>query len=168
MNKQSYAQRFQAAASAAQHGDIAQAINLAKTMLAENQNDPNALQILGLCHARQGRSGEALAAYQKADALAPNQPAILNSIGTLLKTRGDFFGARAALEKVTALAPGFIEAHFNLASVYVALEDQESARNAYARAIETNPQHGGALANYAYFSKQLMKSIKRDNMLSAP
>lgn len=151
MNQQSYAQRFQDAASAAQRGDFAQAIIAAKAMLAENENDPNALQILGMCHARQGRSGEALAAYQKADALAPNQPPILNSLGALLKQHGDLAGARAALEKVTALAPSFTEAHYNLASIYVTLEDQDSARKAYERAIETNPQHGEALAKYAHF-----------------
>ncbi len=151
MDQQAYAQRFQDAASAAQRGDFAHAMNAAKAMLAENENDPNALQILGLCHARQGRSSEALAAYQKADALAPNQPPILNSLGALLKQHGDLAGARAALEKVTVLAPGFTEAHYNLAAIYVALEDQDSARKAYERAIETNPQHGEALAKYAHF-----------------
>ncbi len=151
MDQQNYAQRFQEAAAAAQRGDFARAITLANAMLAENQNDPNALQVLGLCHARQGQTNEAFAAYTKADALAPNQPPILNSLGALLKQLGDYAGARAALEKVTTLAPGFTEAHYNLASIYAALEDHDSARRAYERAIETNPQHGEALAKYAHF-----------------
>ena len=151
MDQRPYAQIFQEVADAAQRGDFARAEELAQAMLAANENDPNALQVIGLCHARLGRSGEALAAYQKANALAPNQPPILTSLGALLKQHGDLAGASAALEKVTQLAPGFTEAHVNLAAVYVALEDHESARKSFARAIETNPQHGEALAKYAHF-----------------
>ncbi len=120
-------------------------------MLAENPNDPNALQVLGYCHAHWGRSGEALAAFRKANDIAPNQPTILNSLGTLLKQHGDLAGARAMLEKVIGLAPGFTEAHYNLASIYVALEDNARARAAFQRAIKTNPNHGEALAKYADF-----------------
>ena len=150
-NQQAYAQQFQAAAMAAQSGDFPRAMTLANAMLSANQNDPNALQIIGLCHARQGRRREAFEAYKRADELAPNQPPILNSLGALLKQLGDLDGAREILERVTALAPSVTEAHYNLASIYSALDDQQRARQSYERAVQTNPNHSEALAKYAHY-----------------
>jgi len=151
MDQQAYIQRFQKAAAAAQSGDFPLAMELANAMLAQNPNDPNALQILGLSHARMGRSGEALTAYQKADKIAPNQPPILNSLGALLKLHGDLKASLTALQKAIEITPGFTEAHYNLATAYIAADDRANARQSFERAVATNPNHAEALSKYAAF-----------------
>ena len=151
MNQQAYAQRFQEAALAAQQGDFQRATSLSQSMLSENPDDPNALQILGFCQARQGQSGAALASFSRADEIAPNQPPILNSLAALKKQNGDYVGALADYEKVVELAPTFTEAQYNLAAILVAIGDLERAKTHFQKAIEINPDHPEALAKYAAF-----------------
>ena len=78
MNRTSYAAQFNEAARAAQSGDHARAVALAQTMLQANPKDPNALQVLGLALAGQGRLYEALDAFRRANDIAPGQPPILS------------------------------------------------------------------------------------------
>ena len=151
MNQQAYAQRFQEAAAAAQEGDLQRAMTLSQSMLADNPDDPNALQVLGFCQARQGQSGAALTSFARANEIAPNQPPILNSLAALKKQNGDYAGALTDYEKVVELAPAFTEAHYNLAAILVAVGDLERAAKEYQTAIETNPNHPEALAKYAAF-----------------
>lgn len=142
---------FEAAAAAAQRGDYARAIDLADRLLAKNPRDPNALQVLGLVHARQGRNQDALDAFQRADASAPNQPPILNSIGALLRELGDAASARAVLERAVRLAPLLIEAHYNLAAAFADLGDGAGARRSYEAALKLNPRSALGWGRFARF-----------------
>lgn len=145
---------FEAAASAAQRGDYAQATEIANRLLALNQRDANALQVLGLVYGRQGRNEEALAAFLKVDAIAPNNPPVLNSIGVLLKERGDLARARAHLERAAQLNPVFVEAHYNLASTLAAMDERALARASYENAVRANPKSAEALGRFARFLEE--------------
>jgi Flp pilus assembly protein TadD len=140
---------LQAAFAAAQAGDYPLAISIARELLARNPRDANALQVLGLAYGRQGRNAEALDAFLKADALFGNNPAVLNSIGVLLKERGDLNGARAYLEKASRF--GLIEAHYNLAATLSSLGERALAQASYETAIKANPKSAEALGRFAKF-----------------
>lgn len=148
------ADTFEAAASAARRGDYATAIDIANRLLARNPRDPNALQVLGLAFGRQGRNEEALAAFTQADAIAQNNPPVLNSIGVLLKERGDLAGARARLENAARLNPSFVEAHYNLAAALAAMDERDLARASYENAILANPKSAEALGRFAKFLEE--------------
>jgi putative PEP-CTERM system TPR-repeat lipoprotein len=79
--------------------------------VAGKANDPRALQYA-----------------EKAIALAPDQPAILDTLGTLLVERGDATRGLAMLRKATDLAPGVPAIRLNLARALVKSGQKDAAR----------------------------------------
>jgi tetratricopeptide (TPR) repeat protein len=140
-----------AALAAARSGDLDRALAITDALLSANPNDANALQIRAMALHRLGRPAEALAVLVKADGLLPNQPPILNSLGILRREVGDLEGSRVALERAIRLAPGFVDAHQNLATTLAALGHRDAARAAFERAIALDPRHAKALGKYARF-----------------
>jgi cytochrome c-type biogenesis protein CcmH/NrfG len=55
---------------------------------------------------REGHAADALARYEKAVALAPNDASALLHLGRLRLKQGDAARARETLEKATRVAPG--------------------------------------------------------------
>lgn len=154
MNKNADLQTFEAAIAAARAKDYARALEIANGLLARNPKDANALQIVGLVRGRQGRHPESLAAFMQADAIAPNQPPILNSIGILLKGRGEHASARSYLERAVQLNPSLLEAHINLASVFAELGERELARQSYEAAIKLNVANADSWGKFARFHEE--------------
>lgn len=142
---------IEAAFSAAKAGDFGRAVAIATGMLARRPQDPNALQIVAMVRARQGRNQEALDALLAADRSAPNHPPILNSIGVLLKERGDLAAARAYFERAAAINPRLIEALHNLAATLAALGERDAARQSFENALAVNPNSAEALGRFAGF-----------------
>ena len=95
----SSAAAFQDGLAAAQAGDFERALAIARTLIGRNPNDVHAYQLIGTVKFSQGRNLEALEAFVRANRIVPNQPAILNWIGVLMKERGDFAQARSAFSR---------------------------------------------------------------------
>ena len=68
--------------------------------------------LAGILHAA-GRSSEAVAQFEKALALEPNQPATHSNFGALLAALGRHAEATAHFERALVLAPGSAVAHNN-------------------------------------------------------
>ena len=64
--------------------------------------DPEVLKIYGTYLARLGRDAEALARFEQAEKLAPDDPVIAYNIGLLLTDKRDFERARAYAKKAYA------------------------------------------------------------------
>lgn len=154
MNTNADIPSFEAAASAARRKDYALALDIATRLLVRNPKDANALQVIGFVYGKQGRHQEALAAFQRADAIAPNQAPILNSIGAMLRERGDLAGARAALEKALRLNPSLIEALYGLAGALTELGERDLARQSYENAVRLNPRNAEAIGKLARFLEE--------------
>ncbi|MEX0645320.1 MAG: sulfotransferase, partial [Parvularculaceae bacterium] len=97
---------------------------------------------------------EALAAFLKAAAGAPNHPPILNTLGALMKERGDLGAARAYFEKAIASNARFIEAHYNLAATLASLGERAAARRSYENALAVNTNSAEALGRFAGFLEE--------------
>jgi tetratricopeptide (TPR) repeat protein len=69
----------------------------------------------GIALYRQDRFAEALDCYERALALRPDAPSVLNSKGFALQDLGQTAAAHACFERAVALAPGFAMARLNLA-----------------------------------------------------
>ncbi len=83
-----------------------------------------------------GRAEEALASFDKADALMPDNAAILTNRGMALAALGRHDEALAALDRALALDANFAEAQRARAGVLEALGRPEEARAALAKATE--------------------------------
>jgi len=101
------------------------------------------------------RLDEALASYDRAAALKPRDPAILNSRGSVLRELQRFDEALADLDAVIAARPDFSDAFNNRGNVFKDLEQSDAALADYDRAIALKPDNASAFSNRGNLYKQL-------------
>ncbi len=77
-------------------------------------NDARLHLNLGIVYARTQRFDEAIAALERARALAPKVPAVHNELGIVLRQQGEFAGSAAAYRAAIKLDPAYANAHYNL------------------------------------------------------
>jgi tetratricopeptide (TPR) repeat protein len=136
----------QAAMQAWATGDAARAEAIAREIFLVAPNEPNARQVLGLASLRAGRAAEAVAHLRAADAAAPNQAPILNSLGVALRQTGDLDGARHAYARAGAL--GLADAWRNLGGLERGENRIDAAMAAFEKALALQPS-ASAHANLA-------------------
>ena len=95
----------------------------------------------------QGDLHEAVAWYEKAEALDPMHPGVLANLGVALGGLGRYAEAEIALHKAAALWPGSDRVQNDLGLVYLRLGRSEDAERAFRMAIRLNPGLGEAYAN---------------------
>ncbi|BAS00174.1 TPR repeat-containing protein [Blastochloris viridis] len=119
------------------------------------QRMPQAPQLyagLGLALMKNGELDEAIATYGTAATLAPARAVewlaeANHEMALVLRSRGQFQAAAAAIEQALALRPDWPDAHCNLGLVYRADERLDEAIRCYRRAIELDPCHVIAHSN---------------------
>jgi predicted O-linked N-acetylglucosamine transferase (SPINDLY family) len=102
---------------------------------------------------------EAALSYQKALALRPAQPAVLNNLGNSLTEVNRFAEALAALDKAIAIKPDYADALNNRGKLLFGSLRYEEALTNYDRALFVNPDHVEALNNRG----NVLKELKRHN-----
>lgn len=87
---------------------LATALVLAAALpvLATPKRDAKHEMEIGFAAARNGYWQEALMRFERADALTPDQPHILNNLAVAREATGDFDGALLTYEKALEVAPG--------------------------------------------------------------
>jgi putative PEP-CTERM system TPR-repeat lipoprotein len=93
---------------------------------AGRQNDPRALEYA-----------------EKANGLRPNDPAIMDTLGTLLVEKGDTQQGIALLRKASAAAPDMPALRLNLAKGLIKAGDKEAARRELAELAKLGSKFGG-------------------------
>jgi len=88
---------------------------------------------------REKKYGEALQALERAVALKPNDPVLLNNLGFIYYETGRYDDAVAYLEKTLAADPKRKEAHGNIAYAYLKLGRRADARTHFERYLELFP-----------------------------
>ena len=127
-----------------QRGDVAQAVRAALARQQEQPFDPAGYLKAGSVLMQNGRYGEALAAFVRANAVA--ETGIGRSMeGALLLNAGDAAGAAEALARAVALSPADLQARYNLAGAYALVGKIAEARAALAVVLQQQPDHPGAL-----------------------
>jgi Flp pilus assembly protein TadD len=147
-------QAIETAMAAVNRGDFGQALAIARAVAEKHPGDPNALQIIGLSLAKQGRIEEAIDAFKRADRSAPNHPPILNTLGALLKDLGDYDAAKSFLLRASRLAPGLAQAHRNLAELYEISGDLKNARASHEEALKADPRNAESWGCLAHFLEE--------------
>ncbi|MBN8607222.1 MAG: sulfotransferase [Caulobacterales bacterium] len=140
----------QATAQAFSQGDRAAAANFARAVLARAPLEPNANQILGIVALEAGDPNVARAHLLRADASAPNQPQILNTLGVALRRCGDIAGARDRFRRAGEL--GLIDGWRNLGNLEEIERNTDASVAAYRKAVRiaaNDPASHAALARAA-------------------
>ena len=83
---------------------------------------------------------EALPLAERAYGLAPNSPAIADTLGWIHHLLGDDTQASRFLGEALGLSPKSSDIQFHAAVVFAAVNDRDAARRALARALELDPE----------------------------
>ncbi|HBK92154.1 MAG TPA: hypothetical protein DDZ68_10835 [Parvularcula sp.] len=141
--------RIEAALALLRKGETQGARQIGAEILAQDPDEPNALQVLGVIAWREGRMDEAREKFERANKAAPDHPPILNSLGVIYRDLGDLPSSRAMLERAAAVQPNFADAWHNLGTTLAALG--ADARAAFEKAISVSPANSVALGKYAHY-----------------
>ena len=107
--------------------DLAVAASLYQKALDQQPNSPLTLNNLAWVAGKLGRK-DALSLVEKADKLAPNNPAILDTWAMLLATQKDFSKALETQKRAVQLQPDAPVFKFNLAQIQIQAGDKAGAK----------------------------------------
>lgn len=105
------------AAARARSGDLAGAEARCRAVLDYSQNDPFALNLLGMVLRNAGRLADARRVQEDACALRPADGAFLYNLALVCRQQGDLAGARSGAERALEAAPGLVAARNLLAAI---------------------------------------------------
>ncbi|OYQ31483.1 hypothetical protein CHU95_20250 [Niveispirillum lacus] len=130
-----------------QQGNLREAEQLYRAVLAEAPDHPFANNNYAILLRAQRRWEEAVACYQRAITAMPEDASIYNNLTCVLTDLGrDGQAAKVAMIAI-ALRPDYAEAWFNLGNILRNLRGMEQARHAYRRALRIRPDMAEAWSN---------------------
>jgi tetratricopeptide (TPR) repeat protein len=110
-------------------------------VLAEDDNNADALQLMGVLRRAQGRDLEAESFYRRSLAIDPDKPQVHYNLGRLLKSSLRFDEAVQALKEAIRLKPNYADAHLELALVLSEKGDHEGAVRSCRDALRLQPNY---------------------------
>ncbi len=119
-------------------------------LLQKNPNHRKALDFyrqLGSALKNKGKVAEAIACYQRALSLNPNDAEMQNSLGSILGSQGKLELAKDCFQKAVALKKNFAEAHYNLGMTLNGVKQFAEAITSFKTAISINPKITDAYIN---------------------
>jgi Flp pilus assembly protein TadD len=132
--------KFDAALDAmnAGHADEAAKAFLALTRSNADLGGPHAN--LGIIYRQEGKAAEAVAEFEQAVRLNPQQPVFLNQLGISYRQQGQFAKAREAYERAITLDPNYPAAYLNLGILFdLYFWDSKRALELYDRYLALTP-----------------------------
>jgi len=128
---------MQPAFAAFQSGRLDEAAQLCRDVAAAEPGRFEAHHLLAVIAARHGRQEDALASYDRALAIRPDEPQALSNRGVTLGELGRHEEALASYEKALALRPDYAPALSNRGNALRALKRFDEALAVYDRALVT-------------------------------
>lgn len=115
--------------------------------LLPEENTAHTLNIQGYQHLLKGEAEEALSYFQRALALAPENPIILNNMGNALLNLNRFDAAQEAYQQAIAANLNYLKPYRNLALLYQLQGKNNEAIAAYLKYLDLAPDDGEAHHN---------------------
>ncbi len=138
-----------------QHGQPDSALALVSTAVKIDDRRADVWSDLGLILLTMARFGEALASYDRAHAIVPDDLDALNGRGVALLRLGRTAEAIASFDRVLAFDPTHIDALGNRGNALLKLNRPREAIASYEVALKTAPQHPRLLTNRATALRRL-------------
>ena len=104
---------------------------------------------LGLVQLGEGKTSDALLAFEKAMQLDPDLPDGYNTAGAVWFETGDSVKGEAALREAIRIQPNYAQAHSNLGNLLSAAGRFDEARYHFESALRIKEDYTGAQYNYA-------------------
>jgi len=121
-----------------------------KALQLEPENVAALNNLAGILAIREHKLDEALQAARKAAAVAPNDAAVLDTLGWVYYLRGEYAAALPYLERSLRIMKR-PTAHYHLAAELKAYGDAERAAREYREGVKEDPKSDARVAAYALF-----------------
>ena len=132
-------------------------------LLARNAKDPQARFFKGVVLSEQGKTAEAIAAFQLLTEDYPELPEPYNNLASLFAAKGQFEKAKTALEMAIQTNPAYATAYENLGDVYAKMASQ-----AYDKALQLDKNNPAAQAKLASIRSAFAATAKPAAGAAAP
>ena len=140
---------IESAIAALRAGNAAQAEQLCRQALAQDQRDFDALHVLGVIHAQRQQYDEAEKLMRAALAVDPNMPPCLHNYGNVLSRLKRYEEAIRCYRQALARAPNVAPIYSDLGNAQKELGRADEAVASYRKALSLNPNLPPALNNLA-------------------
>jgi tetratricopeptide (TPR) repeat protein len=124
-----------------QAGRLSQAEAIYRRILAEQPDNSDALNLLGVIESQFGRNGIAAESISRAIIINPAVAMYHNNLGVVLKDLGQFDAAAQSCRQAIRLQPDYAEAHNNLGTVLQCKGQFDQAIAAYRTALQIKPDY---------------------------
>ena len=140
---------LQKAVQAHQTGNIAEAEEYYRAILATTPDQADALALLGVLLSGKGEHAEAISSIEKALKVDPKAALFKIHLGNALSAADRNAEAVVAMRQAIILQADLPEAHFNLGNILRHTDDWDNAIEAYRQAIRLKPNYVEAYNNLA-------------------
>lgn len=123
--------------------------------LSTKQNDPDALQLLGLVYSALGEPGRAIASMKQSLSISPTQSHVLNNLGICQKEKGMLSDARASFERAIRQKKDYLDAHKNLIRLLLDADYLKDAKLALEQAQKLFPHEAAIIKLHANYSQHI-------------
>jgi tetratricopeptide (TPR) repeat protein len=96
---------------------------------------PVAFELRGARDMTQGRYPDAIAAFEKGVALAPDEPALRHKLATALALNGNLSAALTTMRETVRRSPNFAKGHYSLGLLYLQAADARRAAASFQDAL---------------------------------
>lgn len=131
-----------------QRGNVAGALDLLeRAVAAEDAPDAEILSNHAVMLSETGQRERAISQWQKALAIAPDNPEIHSNLANALWQDGDFTGAEAHCRHALRIKPDYTDAMLNLGNALAKQDRFQDAIDIWQRALDLRPGFGEAMSN---------------------
>ena len=141
--------------------DFSGAENLCKNLLTTYPDSAACLNILGVIFEAQGKSKEALVAYENTIRKNPEYLDVYHNAGILLNTLGRVEEAVEKFGKAVELNPEDFDARNNIGVLLQKLNRHEESLTHLFKAVNLNPNNASGFFNYANSLKAIGRMMRR-------
>lgn len=128
-------------------GQLSEAEEIYRQIIARDSNHADALHLLGAVAAQRGQPEIALGYIERAIAIDASHPDYQNNKGLILANVGRLDEAIAAHQRAVELKPDFAEAHNNMGNALLAKGRPIEAAAAYRQTLKLRPDFANAHSN---------------------
>jgi tetratricopeptide (TPR) repeat protein len=139
-------------------GQLGPASQLYQKVLAREQDNAEALHLLGVLHHQQGQHGRAIELINRAVAIRPNNAAFHANLAEAYRAMGDCERAAGCCRAALSLAPNYPEALSNLGAALQGLEQYAESVEHLRRAVELRPNFAVAHNNLGIGLRELKQT----------